>query len=128
YKLIAVRPPDGHNWKLHLDYLSRRGPGVGTEYHYQNTYDYFEGMTPPPPDHPYYNGRFSLTGPNKGELLLYGIPDNGRDDLGGIRGLDGPQARFRGRGLYAHEQDLYENGDWFLRVQSQTAYLSDKNY
>ncbi|HEY2784405.1 MAG TPA: hypothetical protein VGJ05_05460, partial [Fimbriiglobus sp.] len=128
YKLLAVKPPDGHHWKLHLDYLSDRGPGVGIDYLYQNNYDFFEGTTPPPPDHPYYNGRFSLTGPNKGELKLYGIPDNGTDVLGGDRGLDAKQANFRGRALYYHEQDLYENGDWFLRIQDQTAYMSDKNY
>ncbi len=128
YKLLAIRPPDGHKWRLHLDYLSKRGPGIGTDYTYENTYDFFEGTIPPPPDHPYYNGNFSFTGPNKGELRLYGIPDNGTDVLGGDRGPDGKQANFRGRALYYHEQDLFDRGDWFLRYQSQFAYTSDKNY
>lgn len=128
FKLLAIRPPTGHNWRFHLDYLSDRGPGFGTDYQYQNNYDFFEGTTPPPPDHPYYNGRFSLTGPNRGEFKLYGIPDNGTDVLGGFRGPDGRQADFRGRGLWYHEQELYEKGDWFLRYQKQNAYLSDKNY
>ena len=128
YKLLAIRPPDGHHWKLHLDWLSRRGVGFGTDYLYQNNYDFFEGTTPPPPDHPYYNGEFSLTGPNRGELFLYGIPDNGTDLLGEPRGPDGAQAKFRGRALYFHDQDLFERGDWFLRYQSQFAYTSDKNY
>jgi hypothetical protein len=128
YKLIAIRPPDGHRWRLHLDYLSKRGPGFGTDYEFQNNYDFFEGNTPPPLDHPYYNGKFSLTGPNKGELFLYGIPDHGTDDLGGFRGPDGAQANFRGRAFYAYQQDLFERGDWFLRYQGQDAYLPDKNF
>jgi hypothetical protein len=51
YKLLALRPPPSHRWQLHLDYLGDRGPGLGSDYYYQNTRGgLFGGTTPEPID------------------------------------------------------------------------------
>ena len=32
FDLLALKPPPGHRWRLDLDYLSKRGPALGTDY------------------------------------------------------------------------------------------------
>lgn len=107
YELLALRPPPGHTWRLHLDYLSKRGPAAGTDYVYR-----IPGETPLDPP----------TG--AGLVKLYGIYDNGYDLLGGYRGVQPMPSDLRGRALWRHQQEVTEE----LYFQGQVALLSDKNF
>jgi hypothetical protein len=135
HKLLAVRPPNGHRWTLETDYLSERGPAFGTSYSYRD---------------PSFLG---VGGPQDGLFKIYAIRDEGADQLGGFRGPQplqpgdfAPWMRqaasnglipplppesndyWRGRLLWRHNQELYEEGVSWLRLQAQVAYLSDKNF
>lgn len=107
YKLLALRPPPGHRWRLDVDYLSDRGPGFGTDYNY----------TLPPRE-----GSFGNAG--AGFVRLYGISDGGVDVLGGDRGPPIGHPAFRGRAIWRHQQEIMEG----LYFQGQAAYLSDQNF
>jgi hypothetical protein len=119
YQLLALRPPPGHNWLLHADYLSARGPGLGTDYTYFGR-DLF-GLADRGPA---YNQPYS------GLIRMYGIYDKLEQDvLGGDRSPDPlTHPSFRGRAQWRHNQDLYENGDTYVRVLAQAEYLTDRNF
>lgn len=106
YELLALRPPPGHSWNLNADYLSERGPAIGTDYLY---------TLPPAPG--------GLAGP-QGLVKLYGMSDRGEDILGGFRGPEPTHPDFRGRALWRHQQEILEG----MYFQGQVAYLSDKNF
>ena len=106
FDLLALRPPPGHKWRLNADFLSNRGPALGTDYLY----------TVAPPD-------VGLAGA-AGFLKLYGIKDHGTDILGGNRGVEPVHPEFRGRATWRHQQEIIEG----LYFQGQLAYLSDKNF
>ena len=106
YKILALRPPEGHNWKLNLDFLSDRGPAAGTDYSYSIS---------PPED--------GFT-PGQGLIRLYGINDGGVDVLGGHRDTQPSHPANRGRVLWRHQQEVIEG----MYFQGQLAYLSDKNF
>ncbi len=117
YKLLALRPPPGHSWSLDGDYLSKRGPAVGTNYNYSGS-DFF-----------------GFGGSNFGSLGFYGIQDSGTDILGGLRGPQPTPGLNRGRGFWRHQQELFADrdqdgilNDRYLTIQRQFAYLSDKNF
>ena len=106
FDLLGLRPPPGHRWRLNLDYLSKRGPAIGTDYLYR-----VPSATP------------GLS-PTEGMLKLYGISDQGIDILGGNRGPEPVPPDIRGRALWRHQQEIIEG----LYFQGQAAYLSDKNF
>jgi LPS transport system D len=106
FKLLALRPPPGHMWHLDLDYLSKRGPAIGSDYDYHL----------PPTD-------LSLSGTD-GTVKLYGIRDIGQDILGGNRGPEPEHPLFRGRAMWRHQQEILEG----LYFQGQLAFLSDQNF
>lgn len=109
YKLLGVRGPDGNRWLLHLDYLSLRGPGVGTQWNYRDL--------------------FGSAYRNAGEVSLYGLYDDKRSDLlGGVRGPEPTPPIYRGRFLWTHNQDIFEEGVNFTRFFGRFAYQSDKNF
>ncbi len=109
YKLLGVRGPDGNRWLLHLDYLSLRGPGVGTQWNYRDL--------------------FGSAYRNVGEVSLYGLYDDKRSDLlGGVRGPEPTPPVYRGRFLWTHNQDIFEEGVSFTRFFGRFAYQSDKNF
>lgn len=109
YDLLGVRGPQGNQWILNADYLSLRGPGVGTDYNYVNLFG------------PAYK--------NVGAITAYGLYDKTDTDvLGGYRGPQPEHPRFRGRIQWVHNQDIYEEGTAFTRYQGQFAYLSDNNF
>ena len=110
YELIALRPPPGHQWRLNLDYLSARGPAIGSDYRY---------TLPPPTDGLLPRGRGFARG--------YFIQDNGTDILGGDRGPQPQQPVNRGRAMWRHQQDFDDVLDG-LYFQGQLAYVSDKNF
>lgn len=126
YQLLALRGPPGHRWTLNADYLSDRGPALGTDYNYIGT-DLF-GLAGPinpltgRPERPEFNQPYS------GLVRLYGIHDTGEDVLGGDRGpiLDHPDFRYRAQ--WRHNQDVYERGTTFVRLLTQVQRFSDQNF
>jgi hypothetical protein len=125
FKLLALKGPPGHRWNLYADYLSFRGPGVGTTYNYQGR-DLL-GLA----------GRRDPTGlaarpeydqPFTGFTRAYVITDKGADNLGPNRGPPPPKPDTRGRLQWQHNGDLFEDGVSFVRLQAQAQYLSDANF
>ena len=108
HKLLGLRAPPDTTWILHADYLSRRGPGFGTDYGYRNL----------------FGNDFA----NVGNISIYGQYDEGVDVLGGFRGPEPTMPRTRGRAIWTHNQDLFEDGATYSRYMGQVAYQSDKNY
>lgn len=102
-QLLGMERMPGLEWNLHADYLSQRGPGIGTSADYK-------GITPG-------LGRYT------GEGLLYYIHDNGRDNLGRDR-RSLPTQDNRGRILWRHRQDLPGNTKLFGEI----GYVSDRNF
>ena len=100
------RPPDGVDWTLSTDYLSKRGPALGTTLTYER------------------NQFFGLTGPTRGVIDAWAIRDTGLDILGrGRRDLQ-PEKTYRGRVIGRHRQ--YLAGDYELI--GEIGYLSDRNF
>lgn len=109
YDLLGVRGPQGNRWFLYVDYLSLRGPGVGTDFTYRDSFG------------PAYK--------NVGAITAYGLYDDKPEDvLGGFRGLEPRKPYWRGKLKWTHNQDLYEVGTAFTRLQAQLAYQTDKNF
>lgn len=109
YDLLGVQHPQSNQWLVHADYMALRGPGVGTDFNYTN-----------------------LFGPafkNTGAFTAYGLHDKATQDLlGTFRGFEPRFPEYRGRVQWVHNQDLYEVGTAFARLQAQVAYLSDNNF
>jgi hypothetical protein len=103
--LLGLVPLDGERWTVLTDYLTRRGPAVGTNYSLKS--DTFFGMDAP----------FQTL------VKGYMIYDEGTDLLSGARQEDFRPPALRGRFLFRHQQDFED-----LTVQAQVAYLSDRNF
>lgn len=100
------RPPQGVEWLLSTDYLSERGPALGTTVTYSR--DSFLGMN----------------GPANGFLDAWGINDTGLDTLGRDRVDIPPETEYRGRVLGRHRQWLGSDFEWIAEI----GYLSDRNF
>ncbi|MCA9135114.1 MAG: hypothetical protein KDB00_00100 [Planctomycetales bacterium] len=98
--------PKGVDWEISTDYLSDRGPALGTNLSY---------------DLP---GLFSVPGRARGRLDVWGIKDTGFDRLGLDRLSVKPEKEYRGRALLRHRQLL--QGDWAFIAQS--GWISDRNF
>jgi hypothetical protein len=108
YELLGLKAPANHKWRLDLDYLSKRGPAVGSLYTYR-----IPGDTPADPPLGY------------GLFKAYGIQENLRQDiLGGTRGFEPVTPDYRGRILFRHQQEV----DSEFYFQGQLAWLSDVNF
>jgi hypothetical protein len=107
YNLLGLDPLPGTRWRMDLDYLTSRGPALGTEFD-DGGKDLF-GIPSK------YNGLFKA----------YGIHDSGTDNLGGGRGENDDHPEWRGR-ILARENvfDL----PYGFTVQAQVSALSDKNF
>ena len=90
YQLLGIsdKRPEGSNWDLNLDYLSRRGFGHGTTFDYQ------------------VDSLFGLDTRAVGVLNFYGISDNGLDNLGYGRRALGFEHDYRYRAIWKHRQEL----------------------
>jgi hypothetical protein len=68
YNLLGMTPTPGTRWRLNVDYMTARGPALGTDF--------------------MFGGKDLLDIPNKyeGRIRAYGIDDTGLDILGGNRG------------------------------------------
>jgi len=106
YDLIGIQPIENTKWRLDFDYLTMRGPGLGTDFNYLARD--FVGMQDV----------------ISGGMRLYGMHDTGVDVLGGGRGATDNHPEWRGRASW---RQLYENTTG-LTVQSNFQLLSDQNY
>lgn len=106
WDLLGVDPVPGTRWRLFTDYLSKRGPALGSELDYAG------------------KDLFDVPGKYVGLFKSYGLHDTGQDILGGGRGLNDDHPLWRGRFLFRHYQELPEN----FTVWAQASALSDKNF
>ncbi len=107
YKLLGWENPPNGNWDLLTEYLSDRGPAIGTQGRYSG------------------NGDFLGTeGPYFGEGLLYYVRDSGRDNLGADRRSLDPEDTNRYRATLRHRQKLTYNID----VTGELGLISDRNF
>jgi hypothetical protein len=114
YKLLGIVPPDGHHWRINLDYMSRRGPSIG------NDYDYTGRIGPSGPD---VDDPLSIY---TGTARLYGMYDQATDVLGGNRPNNNfVPSDFRGRAFWRNS--IFDLPGGFT-IQSQISVLSDRNY
>ncbi len=126
FKLLALRGPPGHKWNVYADYLSFRGPGVGTTYDYNGT----DLLGLAGPRNPLTNqaDRPDWDQPFRGFARAYAVNDKGLDNLGPDRGTPPPKPTTRGRLQWQHNGDVYESGTTYLRLTAQAEYLSDANF
>jgi hypothetical protein len=106
YDLLGLEPVPGTSWKTDVDYFSRRGPAVGTDFN--------------------YNGKdlFGVPGKSVGEIKVFGINDTATDVLGGGRGELEPHPESRGRFFWKHYGELPDD----FTLNFQISALSDKNF
>ncbi|WP_146532800.1 LPS-assembly protein LptD [Rubripirellula reticaptiva] len=98
--------PKGVEWELSTDYLSDRGPAIGTSLDY----------TLP--------GLMGVAGPAKGMFDAWGIYDTGLDNLGSDRRNLTPESTTRGRALLRHRHYLPNDYEFIAEL----GYLSDRNF
>ncbi|GIX03600.1 MAG: hypothetical protein KatS3mg113_0606 [Planctomycetaceae bacterium] len=104
FKVLGWEKTPQCRWNLELDYLSERGPFLGTMAQYQGA---------------------DLRGwPQQGELIASYVHDDGEDNLGLDRRQLAPPDNDRGRLLWRHRQFLTPD----LQMIFQTGYESDRNY
>lgn len=106
FNLLGIDAPPGASWDLNLDYLSQRGPGIGTSGTYAGV------------------DRFGLAGSYNGMGQGYYIHDTGRDNLGIDRLSLIPRDADRGKFLLRDQQ----NFPWDLTLQTEIGYISDRNF
>lgn len=118
YKLFGLLPIEGTRWRVTADYLSRRGPALGTNYTYQGKLDELADPNDPYETIPAFAGFF------RG----YGIHDDATDILGGSRPpttLTFHPPGTRGRAIW--RQDVWDLPGGF-DVIAQMSLLSDRNF
>jgi hypothetical protein len=107
YDLLGMTRVPGTNWDLHVDYLSQRGPALGTNFDYAG------------------KNLFDISNSYVGTIRAYGINDTGKDILGGGRGEFEQHPEWRGRLFW--QQNVLDLPCGFS-VQTQLSALSDKNF
>lgn len=106
FELFGIDKSPGSRWTGSVDYLSKRGPALGTDYRYSGV------------------DLFDIPSVYNGVVLAWGIHDTGVDILGGGRGENDDHPDWRGRFLW--QQTINELPDGFS-LQSKVALLSDQN-
>ena len=105
FDLLGFTHPANTNWHLDTDYMSSRGPALGTQFD-------FAGKDP-----------FGMVGHYSGSIKLWAMSDDGEDQLGGGRD-DQPHPDFRDRVLMKARDDDMPLG---FSVQGQLVHFSDQN-
>ncbi len=107
YQILGIEdPPPNTEWSLSTDFLSDRGPALGTNFKY-------EGET-----------LWGMPGEYRGFIDAWGIYDTGIDNLGRERrDLEFPDP-FRGRVLGQHRH--YLPGGY--QLSAEVGYISDYNF
>ena len=107
FQLLGLaNPPDGVESILLTDFLSERGPAIGTRTTYQRT------------------SLFGISGPVIGTYDSYLIRDDGLDVLGGVRRDLQPEEKTRGRTTLRHRH--YLPGGW--EFIGEIGYQSDRHF
>lgn len=106
FKLTGIDRPSGARWDLNANYLTLRGPQVGTAGNYRGT------------------TRFGLDGPFQGSGYASFIYDHGTDNLGLDRLSLNPAQKSRGGLDFRDRQELVSG----RILQSEISYLSDRNW
>gem|GEM_PF-886177 len=104
-KIIGLTPLPHERWTLLTDYLSRRGPAIGSNYLLQS--QTFMGEN----------------APFQSLVKAYAIYDQATDILSGPRQAYFVPPSLRGRFLFRHQQDFDD-----VTLQAQLSYLSDRNF
>ncbi|MBL9122549.1 MAG: hypothetical protein JNG90_02875, partial [Planctomycetaceae bacterium] len=108
YELLGIEnAPAGTAWKIRADYLSLRGPAVGTSFQYDRTGEFFG--TP---------SRYA------GLLDAWSVYDTGLDNLGRTRQDIIPDKTYRWRILDRHRQML----PYDIRLSTEVGWISDYNF
>lgn len=118
YKLFGVQPIDGTRWRFLADYLSRRGPALGTNFDYGGLFESLVDENDPYGTRPRYEGL----------VRAYGIYDEATDILGGDRPpstLTFNPPGTRGRAIW--RQGVFDLPSGF-DVIAQMSLLSDRNF
>ena len=102
-RLFGLPKMPGMEWDLLANYMSKRGPGIGTAVDYSGTND---------------------LGSYQGKGIGMYQYDNGNDNLGLDRRNLIPESRNRGEITYRHRQNLPADASLFGEI----GYLSDRNY
>ncbi|HKA06817.1 MAG TPA: hypothetical protein VKD71_06130 [Gemmataceae bacterium] len=105
-KLVGLTRIENERWTLLTDYLSRRGPAIGTNYNLSS------------------QKLFGTDYPFQTMVKGYAISDGGTDILSGPRSTEFQPTAMRGRFLFRHIQDFGED----ITAQAQFSYLSDRNF
>ncbi len=107
FQLFGIESaPKGVDWELSTDYLSDRGPAIGTTLKYR------------------LPGLLGIPGPVNGFFDTWIIDDDGFDRLGNDRIDLPPETRTRGRSLLRHRHYL-PNG---YELIAELGWLSDRNF
>ena len=107
FQLLGIRtPPEGTEWSLDTDYLSKRGFALGTRLRYDR------------------DGFLAIPGHVFGVFDAWGIYDTGTDDLGRDRRGLVPDTKTRGRVSWQHRHELPEG----YQVTAETGWISDRNF
>ncbi len=104
FQLFGLDKPPNSRWSLELDYLSQRGPLLGTDGSYRGNDE--QGR-------PYF-----------GEFLASYVHDDGEDNLGFDRRSLEPDDSHRGRVMLRDRRSFSDR--WSL--QTELGYVSDRNY
>jgi hypothetical protein len=116
FSILGMRRPEGSAWRLYLDYLTARGPAIGTEYD--------------------WSGRsfFGLSGKFDNVSKLYYIHDTGQDTVGSggqfsyiTPQMLAPIVHPDNRGRIFERFNAQEMHDGFS-FQGQVSLLSDRNF
>jgi hypothetical protein len=106
YDLLGIDPTPGTRWRGDVDYLTARGPALGTQYDYGG------------------NDRFGTPGRYNGMVKAWGIYDDGTDILGGGRGPNDNHPLWRGRFFWRDNWNFLDD----YTLQFQISALSDPNF
>jgi hypothetical protein len=106
FQLLGIDRPKGTDWGLSLDYMSERGFGHGTTFHYNRP-----------------QGGLGCDEPMGGLFDYWGIFDHGVDNLGLDRRDVPPSQDYRYRLLGRHRQMVT---DW--QLSAEVGLISDRNF
>ncbi len=105
YQILGLDGPDGTDWTLSTDYLSKRGPALGTRFSL---------------DRP----NFLFAGPTSGYVDAWFIDEQGLDTLGLDRQNLVPETNIRGRAVGRARSKITPN----LELWSELGYVTDRNF
>jgi hypothetical protein len=108
YQLLGLQPVPDTRWRMHVDYLTRRGPMLGTDFDY-SAHEFF-----------------GLPARREGFVVADGVYDRATDILGGprpVNNFDPPN----GRGRLEWRDGVYNLPEGF-QFQTQAYLWSDRNF